>query len=789
MFKHYLKTAFRNIVRQKGYSFISIASLAVGMACFILIMILVQDELSYDRFHENSGRIYRVITIDEKVEGNTEVALTPAPLAPALKQDFGEIIHASTFNCTAGGLVSYGDKNINEKFICFAEPDFFKIFSFSFIDGDRNSALNNPNNVVLTENTAHKYFGDENPLGKVLRFKKIGNLTVTGVLANPGKSHLMLNFILPKQLLGKVGLEVRYWNRLNYATYIMLAPDAEVEAVEAKLCDYLKNKKVMDSRMSLGLRLQPLTEIYLHSDFQYDVLAVTRDIDYIYTLSLLGMLILIIACINFTNLSTARAGSRRLEVGLRKTVGAVRKQLMAQFLGESMLLAVIAVFFALFIVEMNLPLLNRMAGKNLVSRDLVNISMSLQVMAVTIVAGLLAGSYPALYRSSFKPSSALKRTTSKTGGKRFLGKVLVVGQFSISIVLIIGAVSIYRQLHYMKNMKLGYDKDHLIYFTMPSEMRKDFGLFRNSVLQHPSVLRVSACLNVPNWKGGFTLLSEWDGHNGRTLDAHFTHVDYDYIDTLGLTIIQGRAFSTQYPSDLNTNIILNRQAVRQMGITDPVGKRMKISGERFHTIVGVVEDYNYHALHEPIKPLVLICLPQQARITFVRFKPGQSREALSVLKGTWERLYPDHPFSYHYLDKALDRLYQKEQRLGEAVMIFTLLAVLISCMGLFGLAFFALRSRTKEIGVRKALGASVSDIIWLLSRESLHLVLVSNIIAWPIAYFAISNWLQNFAYRIDVGIGGFVMGGFLAVIIALLTIGFHTIKAARSNPVDALKYE
>lgn len=802
MFKSYLKIAIRNILRHKGFSFINIAGLALGMTCFILIFLLVRDELSFDRFHENADDIYRVITVWEKKGEKEFCALTTAPLAAALEQDFPEIVHGACFNYCSAGLIKYGDKSFDRDHFAFTDPSFFKMFSFTFLKGDPETALDDPLSVVLSEKTAKKYFGDQDPMGKILQVTGIVgdqapmgkilqvtgnvNIKVTGVIKDPKKSHIPLEYVVSNQIYDKYGVDITTWNRLNFTTYVMLRKDADAEEIKRKLAGYLKSRF---PRTTTSYTLQPLKRIYLHSTFSYDIVGRRSDITYIYILSLLAVFILLIACINFMNLATARSAVRMKEVGLRKVIGAGKRQLVRQFLGESIILSFISLFFAVFLVELALPYLSRLTFRELTLYGSLNLSLVLELVGIAFLTGITAGSYPAFFLSSFKPLKVLKGITPKGVKGSWLRKALAVGQFSFSIILIIITTLHYKQFYYMQNAELGYNKDHVVCLWMNADIRKCYNAFKNKLVQNPDILYVTASRNLPTWAGPSFNCSDWEGSEGNEeFTLYHGSVDYDYFKTFKMKILQGRPFSRQFPNDLTSAFIVNQEAVKQMGMENPIGKRLSM-GDRKGIIIGVVKDHHYDSLRSKINPLVLKLAPGETDFMIIRLKPGNISGSLAFIEGQWKTYAPDYPFEYMFLEELVERMYLVEGILGKIVFVFTLLAIFISCMGLFGLVSFMAERRTKEIGIRKALGATVPGIARLLSKEFVKWILVANAAAWPIAFLAMTKWLQNYTYRITIGIWPFLLAGTTALLIALVTVGFQTVKAATANPVEALRYE
>ncbi|MGD2091040.1 MAG: ABC transporter permease [Candidatus Aminicenantes bacterium] len=784
MFKNYLKVALRNIHQHKGYSLINIVGLAVGIACCILILLWVQDELSFDSFHKNGDDIYRVLQ-DVHLDRDVTWAINQGPLGPALQADIPEIV-----NYTRGTArrfrIKYNDKHFDE-IVEFADPSLFEMFDFALVKGDPKKALTDPHSIVISEDMAVKYFGDKEPLGKVLNADDQYDFVVTGVLANvPHNSHLRPQFIIPFVFGRELEYTVDNWGNSQFTTYVMLKKGVSRAAVEKKIARFLDDKPNLEE--GTILRLQPLTRIHLYSNFEFDRFG-RGDIKYIHIFSITALFVLLIACINFMNLATARSATRGKEVGMRKVVGANRSGLIRQFFTESVFIAFAALILAILLVELLLPVFNDLAGKEMVLDLLGNPIIFIGILAITLFTGLISGSYPALLLSSFRPIKVLKGKFATGDSKSLFRKVLVVTQFSLSLVMIIGTFVVYQQLGFMKNKKLGYNKENLVYAVMREDFLKKYATIKNHLLQHPGILGVTRSASIPSYGNVFSNSKwRWKGQNPKEeILMHGNFVGYDYFKTFGMEITQGRGFSKEFPTD-QTGVVLNEEAVKRMGITSPIGMEL-VNGDNKFTIVGIVKNYHFRSLHKEIEPLVLIFAPENCRGLIVRIKSDDISSGIGFLEKEWNEFSAEYPFSYGFMDQRLDRLYRAEQRVGTLFMYFTLLTIFVSCLGLFGLASFMTERRTKEIGIRKVLGASVSRITFMLSKEFTRLVLIANMIGWPIAYWLVKKWLQNFAYRITIGIEIFILGGMLALMIAWLTISYQAIKAALSNPVQALRYE
>ena len=787
---NYLKTALRSIRRQRGYSFINISGLAIGLAVCMLIVLWVVDEWSFDRFNVNAGRIYRVY-FDESAtrEGSTSV-LTPPPMAAALKLDFPEINRATRFGTWQRQLVTYKDKSFNESRFMHVDPDFFTMFSFPLIKGDPETVFSEFYTVVLTEETAAKYFGTEDPIGKTLTVNGSYDVLVTGIIRNDSlNSSLEFDLLSPFEIIIRdyIGEETREsWGFNSFGTYVMLEPSSSLENLSRKLTDYLKK---YDEELTDELVLQPLTDIHLFSNLGHD-LRNRGDIKYVWIFSALAVFVLLIAGVNFMNLTTARSANRAKEVGLRKVVGAERVQLIRQFFGESVLMALFAYFSGLVLVELLLPVFNTLSGKEIISAWRNNPIFLIGFFGIAVVTGIFSGSYPALFLSSFKPIQVLRGPLRSTGSNPFFRKALVIFQFSLAVFLIVGTVGISRQLSYMRNKDLGFNREHIIHISIHGELLDKYGAIRERFLQNPEVLHVTAAMSLPSSIQGSPGTPEWEGKNpDEQMEIKADFVDYDYIETFGIPLVEGRSFSREFTTDPETAFIVNEEAVRRMRLQPPVvGKRFgfwDIDGQ----IIGVMKDAHFQPLHQKIEPLVFKMFPPWLRRMFVKFRSENISAVLGALEKEWNEMNPGYPFDFRFLDDDFHNLYSSEARMGDIFRAFAALAIFIACLGLFGLASYMAEQRTKEIGVRRVLGASVSGITLMMSREFAKWVLIANLIAWPVTWIFINRWLKGFAYRMEIGVLVFLIPAAVSIGLALLTVSFQTLRAARANPVDSLKYE
>ncbi|MDH4258293.1 MAG: ABC transporter permease, partial [Candidatus Aminicenantes bacterium] len=782
--------AFRNLKRHAGYSFINIVGLSIGMACFISIALIIRGEFQVDKFHERADRVYRVIRVDNYSGETTRVAITQAPLAAALKRDFPDVEKAACFNYIGEELVKYGNKKIKQEWISLAEPDFFEIFSYTFLAGTPESALKQPHSAVLTDEVAQKLFGEEDPIGKILHIRNMPDVMVSAVIKDHKDSHLHFSIILPFSLYREIGVNIDNWNHYNYTTYVQLQENADPAAFGAKIKSALSRYISPEYETKLTLELQPLKRIYLYSDYAYDVKTIHVNILLVYVLGIVAFLILFIACINFMNLTTARSARRAREVGLRKVVGARRGQLVSQFFGESLLFSFISLLFAILIVEFFLPLINSIqpykAYALFESRDII---LYLGLVLVALMTGLISGSYPALFLSRFQPTEVLKGFLGQTSGRGMLRKILVVSQFTFSIILIIATLTVFRQMRFMQNKDLGYDKSNLLVCFLPDTMRSSYEALKTELLNHRNISHVTACLNLPTWEGPSYGLNEWDGRDSdKEIYMYHGSVDYDFFETFGIDIVQGRKFSRDFATDKETALIVNEEAVRAMGMKNPIGKKMgHFKGKG--TIVGVMQDYHYSTLRDRIGPLVLDLDPQDISHVVLKVSPEDLAGTTAWIEKIWNGYDPDQTFEAMLLEDILEDVYLTEGIISRFFNYAAYLSLLISCLGLFGLAAYSVEQRIKEVGIRKVLGASIGDIISLLSKEHLKLIAIANIFAWSLGYFAMRMFLQNYPYRTSLGIEIFLMSAAAGFGIAFLTVFYQTFKAARANPADTLKYE
>jgi len=802
MFKNYLKITLRNLNRKKGYAFINIVGLSVGIACAMLIILVVQYEFKYESHHENADRIYRINVEHKQLERTFQSTYSPVPLAPAMCEEVPEVTHFARIAELRKIQVTHDDRKFYEDGVRFVDSGILKMFTFPLVAGDKATALEDPNSIVITEDMATKYFGKEDPLGKTLILLNSMSLRVTGVMKNrPGYTNIRPDFIVPIESVRVLTGDDFFQNWLSQqlASYIMLAEGHSAVDVVAKIQEaFNRHVRPDDGRV---LTLDQLKRMHLFSDTQP-----TGNINSLYILLAVGGLILLVACINFMNLATARSAQRAKEVGLRKVVGAARSQLIRQFIGESLIYTVISMVFAFVLAQAFLPVLNSLTGQANEFGDIFQIHILAGMVGIFLLVGFVSGSYPALFLSAVHPTKIL-RGTFETGTQGVLfRKILVVAQFAISIILIISTMIFGRQLNFLLNKTLGFKKDGIVIIRNDrSTFRRDLQPLKSELLRDPHIFGVTGSLMLPSSIGMYNTVT-WEGATtNQEIAIMHNRVDYDFLDTFEIELVAGRDFSPEFPGDTSAgsdesgpensrSIIINEEAMRQFGWKDPINKKViQVFGEEryFFNVVGVIRDFHFSSLRQPIQPLKLFLSTDNNRYVSVKINMEKLNETLKFIEGAWKRIFPDAPFDYFFLDRVFEQRYQSEANLKRLFEYFSGLAVFIGCLGLLGLASYAAERRSKEIGIRKVLGASSPQIVVLLSKEFARWVVVANVFAWPIAYFAMRSWLGGYAYRISLNAqwGFFILAGAVALVIALLTVSFQAVKAALSDPVKTIKYE
>ncbi|MFC1725802.1 ABC transporter permease [candidate division KSB1 bacterium] len=775
MFKSYVKIAVRNIKRHKAYSVINISGLAVGMAVCILIFLWVQYETGFDSFHNRIDSIYRVIVNKDIGDHTTQTPLTPSSLGLVIKENFPEVEEVVRLTSMPLGYVKHGDKGFFDIRCYSVEPSFFRIFSFSLITGDPESILSEPYSIVLSEQTVKKYFNDENPIGKILTAHQ-REYKITGIMKDiPGNSHLQFDCLIPFRDLGYG------WEYEGYNTYILLKKGINANGFVKKIED-IYSQNVPGSQNKIYL--QALSDIHFNTNIQNDE-AVKFDKKYVQIFSLIAIFVLIIACINYMNLSTARSLDRAKEVGLRKVIGAKRKDIIRQFFGETIFISFAALGVAIVLVLLFLPAFNNFTLKELSLTQHGNLNMAIIFILFAFFTGIVSGSYPAIVFSSFKPAAVL-RGIFFGGEKVFFKKILVFFQFSFSVFLIISAVVVYKQMHFIKNKALGYEKENIIIPQAASAAyAREIDIIRDKLLKNPNILGVTRGFH-PVYQQIMTSTVTWEGKTTTDdITVECYNIDYDYIDTYQMNIIEGRNYSRELTTDA-ANFLINEEAAGIMGLSNPVGKRIKL-GRQEGEIIGLVENFHHGSFHNKIRPVVMK-LDFSLAIS-IKLSPNNLPETIAFVKKVFEEIVPEYPFRYRFLDDILGEFYKTEKVTSHIFNFGALLAVFISFLGLFGMVSFTLVQRTKEIGIRKILGASIKDILILLSKEFLILVFAANIFAWSVGYITMKNWLQNFAYRTGIYSDVFIFAGVITMIITLFTVSFQSLKKALNNPIDSLRDE
>ncbi|MFC1563733.1 ABC transporter permease [candidate division KSB1 bacterium] len=801
MYKNYIKTTIRNILKYKAYSTINVFGLSLGVACCLMIYFWISDELSFDRFHEDWDCIYRIDWMSENPQTRT-----PYNLTYLMTKDFPEVISAVSLHpAVSSGFsrriftVRYNENRFDEQRVFLADTSFFNVFSFKLIKGNSKTALKDPMSIIVTESTAEKYFGDEDPIGKTLIFDDSYSLEVAGVLENiPDQSHFHFDFLY-SYLLAKQ-LETGDWFDWDWGhyNYIKLSKGTNPLAVEEKIPGLVRKYHNGSESFfqelnegSIGFRLTPITDIHLRSDIKWE-LEQNGNIYYVYVFSASAIFILFIACINFMNLATARSLNRAKEVGLRKTIGAKKSSLIIQFLGESLIFSFLSVIVGIVILGFALPYFNELTGKAFTFSHILRADVLLGILSLLIIMGLFSGSYPAFFLSSFNPVNVLKGDIQAGVKNTSIRKFLVYFQFSMAIILIIGTLIIQDQVSFLKNKDLGFDKDQVMVIRMKDEMlRLKYEVIKTELLKHQTVISASAVSNVPGtyFNQNSIYWKSWED----AINVSELRVDYDFFKTLDIKTVDGRGYSKEYLSDIDGSaFILNEAAANSFRWDTPVGKTISWDddrGLRQSEVVGVIEDFHFKSLHESIKPMIFAILPGYFNYMLVKINTSDLANTVQYVDKVWKTFDQRHAFEYTFLDEEYNRNYRGEEKMSSIFNVFSFLAIVIGCLGLLGLTSFVAEQRTKEIGIRKVLGSSIPSIIYMMSKDFTLLVLSANLIAWPLAYVLMNNWLQNFAYRTEINLLMFLIAAVFTFIITIITVGYHALKVAGTNPVEALKYE
>ena len=800
MSKNYLKIAFRNLSKYKTYSIINILGLGVGIACTIFIAVYVFDELSYDRYHENSDRIYRV-AFSDFYSG----IYTSTPLAEAMVKDFPEVESATRLYHSGFPVIRYEDKVFSEERFCWVDSNFFDIFSFEFIRGNSKTSLKQPNTVVITESMAEKYFGSKNPVGELLNYDNRRDFRVTGVIKDlPLNSHFHFDFFA--SFLSTRLSQSTYWGNFSVVTYIQLYPGQDWKALNKKFPDHILQtyqipllQKYLSTTLEVAQEnsknfkyfLQPLTDIHLHSHLDREI-EKNSDITYVYLLSIMAFISIFIASFNFINLSTAQSANRAKEVGIRKAIGSIRRQFIYQFLLESIVISLMAVLLAVLIVYLAVPFFNDFIGKQLQFDIFKNLWILPSSIIFAVFIGVISGLYPAFVLASYKPTTVLRGELRMGIKGKNMRKTLVILQFGMSIFLFISTFVLYGQLTFMLDKNVGYNKDRLLIIHKVDDIRNDIESFKNDLLANPNILNVTNSGTIPSYQQGSSNL--YSKELGKDSFYAITTVwcDYDFIDTYQMKLVAGSFYTRKKVSENRMIVVINEAAVKIFKMENPIGSELVIASNKMSlNVIGVVKDFHYESLQNEIKPMVFALYPdgQSGRYVTCRINTQNMSEVIDSMQKTWSNYAGRQAFEYTFLSDDFANLYQSEERTSKLFVLFSILATSVACFGLFGLIAFITRQKTKEIGIRKVMGARVTSILSIFMKEVAVWIFVSNIIAWPFAYFLMKQWLQNFAYRINLNVWNFILSGLVALAIALLTVSYQTIKAAKTNPIDSLKYE
>ncbi|MFB0565119.1 MAG: ABC transporter permease [Candidatus Aminicenantaceae bacterium] len=797
MLKNYLKIALRNIIRHKGYAFLNILGLAIGMACCLLIVLHIQDELSYDTFHVNADRIFRVVT-STSGDGAPTNATGTFGTGPAMKEDFPEVLDFVRLRKMGQGTriyIGHEDRKFYEERFFFADPSIFTVFTFPLLRGDAEKVLSEPNSILITGDMAEKYFGHEDPIGQILEADPYNSgemmvFQVTGIAENvPGNSHFHFDF-LASYVNQKEDL-TQFSGLYPHYTYVLLQDASQAAGLESQLPDFIRRHYGENSWYTN--HLQSIRKIRLYSHLRSEI-EPTGNMASVTIFSMVAFIVLVIACINYINLSTARSLKRAKEVGLRKVVGARRKQLMEQFLGESLLVSLLSGLLALFLAELFLPLFNAIADKEVTLHFLIGVIPLASLMGIVAVVGIISGSYVAFVLSGFTPHQVLKGGSHSDGWKIKLREGMVIFQFFLATIMIIGALTAHKQMRFIQTHNTGYHRDEILVIPLNRQARAGYTALRSELLMYPAIRNTATSSYVPT-RGSMHESVSFEGKD-QNLTPVLYFIDKEFIDTYGIQILHGTGFAHEIPHPSNAEFLVSTQTVAEAGYSSPeeaLGKRVQWRSrdrEYSGTITGVINDMNLYSFHRAAYPMILLVTPIQYHdYLSVRLDANRYGEALTAIQSVWKRLIPGYPMDYFFLDASFEELHRADRRLGDIFQYFSMIAVVVACMGLFGLAVFTAEQKTKEIGIRKVLGASAFNIYLLLSKDFLKWVTAANIVAWPIAYYGVQKWLQGFVFRTRIGWEVFLLSASMALIISIFTISFQSIKAARANPADSLRYE
>jgi len=790
MIKKNFIIALRSLINHRKYALINIFGLAIGLACFVLITIWVQDELSYDNFHEDADNVHIVF----RKENDKRAAASSKLLAPAIKEEIPEVLEATCFMPVPdnfSSLIQYKEQSFVEK-IAMSDKHFFNVFTFPLLKGDPSSVFTDPNSVLITERISKKYFGEEEAMGKSLSITIFGQkklLEVRGVLENiPHNSHIQTELILPIEFINSFGItEMDVWTNYNPTTYIRAQNNVSIAQLEEKITA-CKQKHFLEENVSYSVL--PITKIHLNTS-NVEFFSSTGDIKYVYIFSAIAVIILLIACMNYMNLSNALSLKRSKEIGIKKILGSKRSQVIQQYFGETFILVFIALIFSILLVQICLPILNHLSAKSL-SVPYTSPQFIFTLLGIVLATSLISGIYPALFVSGFQPIKVLKGKFVSSPRSTNIRKGLIVFQFVLSILIIIGTIAVSRQLKFIQNTNLGYNKEHVVCAQIKGDISNNYEAFKNEILQSGNVLNVSRSANMGTGGMGNTSGINWPGKQEK-YKSWVLHVDDEFAKTYGIQMNEGRFYSREFATDLPRGFVINQTAANEMGIENPIGHELTMWGRK-GTIIGVTNDFHFSSLHNKIEPLIFrIPDPKEANMSYtalsMRIQPNSLPQSLDYIEKIWKSFFPDENFDYHFIDDKLKANYKAEARMGTLFKYFSFLVIFIACLGLYGLTAFTIEQKSKEIGLYKVLGATVPDVMMLFSKGYVFWILTANIIATPIAYYAMNKWLENFAYKTTLSWWIFALAGVLALGIALLTVSWQSWRAATRNPVEALRYE
>ncbi len=794
MLSHFLKIALRNLNKHRTYSFINVAGLAIGMACSILILLWINDELSFDQYHKNIDDLYRVEQNQFYAEGEFHVYVTPYPSAPVWKSEIPEVEKAARTSWPTETLFRYNDNSFIEKDHYFIDPEYFDMFSVEILQGNINDYKENLFSIIISEKIADKFFGNKNPIGKTITVNNEYDVSVVAVFRDiPPNSTDKFGSAIPFNIQEKHGRWSEHWGSNSIRTYVQLVPGSSISEVNKKLTEVVHKNDPETDR---------LFEVFPYKDIHLKAYGGFKDtggrMKSLYIFGIIAAFVLLIACINFMNLSTAKSANRAKEIGMRKVIGANRVGIIRQFYGESILMSLIGLLFALVLVSLLLNPFNELSGKEISFEVFTNAEFIVGLLVITLFTGFVAGTYPAIFLSKFVPVKVLKGELKFGAKSSLFRRILVVSQFAISIVLIVGTIIIFKQLDYMRNKSLGFDKEQMLYiYLRGDDLRSKYESVKNVLENTSGVVSISGSQSSPGTINSNSGGADWDGKDPelKVLVSN-TSIDFNFVETMKIEILEGRSFSKEYSGDLLSesdsidfgNFLINEEMARIMGGGSMVGKRLDFVGVK-GTIVGVMKDFHFAKMYLEIPPLALYIYKPHISNVVIRIAPGNIPQTMDALQEKWASIAPNHPFDYKFVDEEYDKLYRSEERMFDLIKYFSILAIVIACLGLFGLASFTAEQKKKELGIRKVLGATEANLTLLLCREFFYLVVISNLIAWPIAFYVATKWLQEFAYKIDMPYEVFALSGLLAIVVATITVGYQALKAAFSNPIESIKYE